>query len=289
MFRYLVFFAFIGKTVVSTASGSGLGDELMGLQGAVDRQVLYLGELTARQGNVQALFDRVAKAFPRPEVVYVKRVESNAISKIRQRFHEQKQALAETTAVPLPSETTIDDVRTLLLRELGSVNTRPMKFQMSLALLAEQFGNIQDVEGGIQVMRTCQTILSFLSERVNASNNILRSVAAIKSLSKKKRDLFTAPLIEYRTDAEADVAAQTAIRDSVMSAVRALIQKKKQLETLDEQEVERIMESFELVELPDVDFDGVVLTMEDIEKLAEAEFDLCEIGGESDACTTSSN
>lgn len=292
MFKYLVLFAFIGENVHLTASGSVLEDEVQGLQGALDRQILFLADLEARQGEVIELFQRIAKAFPRPEVVHVKSVESNAVSKLRQKVQERKQALAETTVVPVPVEPSLHDLSSLLIRETAYITIRPTNIRTWLGLLTEKSGVIQDIAGGLQVIRTCQNILGFLQERVHSSNALLRILPALKGVSKKKRDLLNGPITEYRQDAESDVEAQTAIRDAVSSAVRALVQKERHLKSLDEQEAQQILESFELVDPPELDYEAVVVTIEEIEALEgilpivdeESGFDLCDIRESSERC-----
>jgi hypothetical protein len=292
MFRYLVLFVFIGKNVSSTASGSVLEDEVLGLQGALDRQILFLADLQARQGQVIELFQRIAKAFPRPEVAHVKTVESNAVSKLRQKVQERKQALAETTLVPVSVEPTLDDLSSLLIRETAYISIRATSIQTWLGLLAERSGVVQDIAGGLQVLRTCQTILGFLQERVHSSNALLQLLPALRGVSKKKRDPLNGPIAEYRKDAETDVAAQTAIRDAVSSAVRALVQKERHLKSLDEQEVQQILESFEIVDPTELDYEAVVVTMEEIEAFEgilpvvddDSGFDLCDFGESSELC-----
>ncbi len=272
MFRYLLLVVFIGQNVLSTASGSVLEDEVLILQGALDRQILFLKEIDDRQGEVIALFERIAKAFPRQEVVHVKSVESNVLTKLRQKLQERKQAISETTAEPQPVEPTLDDLRALLIREMAHINIRPTNIQTWLALLTEQSGVIKDVEGGLEAIRTCQSILGFLLERVHSSEMMLRLLPALTGLSKKNRDSLNGPLIEYGKDAEADVAIQTVIRDSVTSAVKALVQKERHLKSLDEQEVQRIMESFEIVDSPELDHEAIVVTREEIAELESMMF-----------------
>lgn len=264
MSRYLLLVVFIGDYVISTTPGSVLVDEVLILQGALDRQILFLKELDDRQGEVIALFEKIAKAFPPQEVVHVNSVESNVLTKLRQKLQERKQALSETTVEPLPVEPTFDDLRALLIRELTLINIRPSNIQTWLGLLTEQSGVIKDVEGGLQVIRTCQTILGFLLERVHSSDMILQLLPGITGLSKENRDSLNGPLMEYGKDAEMDVEIQTVIRDSVTSAVKALVQKERDLKSLDEQEAQRIMESFVIVDSPESDYDAIVVTEEEI-------------------------
>lgn len=264
MLRYLLLVVFIGDYVISTTPGSVLEDEVLILQGAIDRQILFLKELDDRQGEVIALFEKIAKAFPPQEVVHVNSVESNVLTKLRKKLQERKQAHSETTVEPLPVEPTLDDLRALLIRELTHINIRPANIQTWLGLLTEQSGVIQDVEAGLQVIRTCQTILGFLLERVHSSDMILRLIPGITGLSKENRDSLNGPLMEYGKDAEMDVEIQTVIRDSVTSAVKALVQKERVLKSLDEQEAQRIMESFEIVDSPESEFDAIVVTKEEI-------------------------
>lgn len=292
MFKYLILFAFIGKNVLSTASGSVLDDEVLVLKGAINRQILFLAELNARQDGVIELLRRIASAFPRPEGVHVKSVESNAVSKLRQKLQERKQALAETTVVPAPVEPTLDDLSALVIRETAYITIRQTNIRKWFGLLSEKSGVIQDIAAGIQIIRTCQTILGFLRERVHSSNALLQILRALRGVSKKKRDQLNGPITEYLQDAESDVAAQTAIHDAVSSAVRALVQKERHLKLLDEQDVERILESFELVQPPEVDHEAVVVTREEIEALEgilsivdeESGFVLCGISESSARC-----